>query len=347
MGQKIAFSFQFELPFLGSSKQYDNISPQTPKIVSTQKIWNEAQHSAFTDLIRFQDKWYCVFRESDEHAGGSNGVIRLIESTDGEIWRSVTVFAEQGIDLRDPKLSITPENQLMLLLGGSVYSEEGNYISKQPKVAFSLDGSNWTEFTKILEPHEWLWRVTWHNNKAYGISYRSSNLNNSSNDWIATLFVSDDGVHFQKIIQLNVFGHPSEATLRFLETGEMIALIRRGSYPNGRAWIGISEAPFENWAWNEAKFNLGGPNFLILPDHSMWASGRVIEKNACGEIIEKTILAKMNLNGINNVINLPSGGDDTSYPGMVYYDGMLWISYYSSHEDGKTAIYLAKVKVSK
>jgi len=53
----------------------------------------------------------------------------------------VTVFAEQGIDLRDPKLSITPENQLMLLLGGSVYSEEGNYISKQPKIAFSLDGS--------------------------------------------------------------------------------------------------------------------------------------------------------------------------------------------------------------
>ena len=38
---------------------------------------------------------------------------------------------------------------------------------------------------------------------------------------------------------------------------------------------------------------------------------------------------------------LPSGGD-TSYAGMVWHDGMLWISYYSSHEE-KTAVYLARV----
>jgi hypothetical protein len=40
---------------------------------------------------------------------------------------------------------------------------------------------------------------------------------------------------------------------------------------------------------------------------------------------------------------LPSGGD-TSYPGLVLHDGKLWVSYYSSHE-GKTSIYLAKVKL--
>ena len=37
-------------------------------------------------------------------------------------------------------------------------------------------------------------------------------------------------------------------------------------------------------------------------------------------------------------------GGDTSYPGMVWHDGLLWLSYYSSHE-GKTAIYLARVKL--
>ena len=40
---------------------------------------------------------------------------------------------------------------------------------------------------------------------------------------------------------------------------------------------------------------------------------------------------------------LPSGGD-TSYAGMVVHDGLLWVSYYSSHE-GKTSIYLAKLQV--
>ena len=41
---------------------------------------------------------------------------------------------------------------------------------------------------------------------------------------------------------------------------------------------------------------------------------------------------------------LPSGGD-TSYAGLVWHEDLLWVSYYSSHE-GKTSIYLAKVKFS-
>ena len=45
-----------------------------------------------------------------------------------------------------------------------------------------------------------------------------------------------------------------------------------------------------------------------------------------------------------HVLELPSGGD-TSYPGMVIHGGLLWMSYYSSHEDGKTSIYLAKIKL--
>ena len=41
-------------------------------------------------------------------------------------------------------------------------------------------------------------------------------------------------------------------------------------------------------------------------------------------------------------MKLPSG-KDTSYAGLVWHENMLWVSYYSSHE-GKTSIYLAKVK---
>ena len=43
------------------------------------------------------------------------------------------------------------------------------------------------------------------------------------------------------------------------------------------------------------------------------------------------------------VAKLPSGGD-SSYAGLVFYDGLLWVSYYSSHE-GSTSIYLAKIRV--
>ena len=44
---------------------------------------------------------------------------------------------------------------------------------------------------------------------------------------------------------------------------------------------------------------------------------------------------------LTEFLRLPSGGD-TSYPGMVYHEGLLWVSYYASHE-GKTSIYLARV----
>ena len=51
------------------------------------------------------------------------------------------------------------------------------------------------------------------------------------------------------------------------------------------------------------------------------------------------------------MLTLPGGGD-CSYPGMiwhdyrgmVWHDDLLWMSYYSSHE-GKTSIYLAKIKI--
>jgi hypothetical protein len=42
-------------------------------------------------------------------------------------------------------------------------------------------------------------------------------------------------------------------------------------------------------------------------------------------------------------LTLPCGGD-SSYVGMVWHEDLLWLSYYSSHEDG-TNIYLAKVRV--
>jgi len=43
------------------------------------------------------------------------------------------------------------------------------------------------------------------------------------------------------------------------------------------------------------------------------------------------------------VLTLPSGGD-CSYPGLVWHENLLWMSYYSSHE-GKTSIYLAKIEI--
>lgn len=300
-----------------------------PELVDVRKIWDRAPHNAFTDLVRFHDRWFCTFREADRHVGGSDGKIRVIESDNGDVWDSASLIEEQGIDLRDPKLSITPDGRLMLLIGGSVYGGK-TLLSRRPRVAFSEDGRIWSSPRRILSEGDWLWRVTWHDGRAYGVSYRDSGSR-------TVLFQSRDGVHYQPITEWKVPGG-NEATLRFLPDGRMVALVRR-EVGNQRGWIGVSPAPYTEWSWHEIEHRLGGPNFVRLPDGSMWAGSR--EHLSDGGV--KTVVARMDLSRYEPVLTLPSGGD-TSYPGLVWHDGLLWISYYSSHE-GRTSIYLARVRL--
>jgi hypothetical protein len=47
------------------------------QLVESRRIWDKAPHNAFTDLIRFQDRWYCVFREGKGHVS-PDGALRVI-----------------------------------------------------------------------------------------------------------------------------------------------------------------------------------------------------------------------------------------------------------------------------
>jgi hypothetical protein len=82
-----------------------------PALVRVARIWDAGAHNAFTDLIRWRNRWYCTFREPDAHVGG-DGRIRVLVSADGEAWTSAALIGEDRIDLRDPKLSITPDGPL-------------------------------------------------------------------------------------------------------------------------------------------------------------------------------------------------------------------------------------------
>src|SRR5688500_6575869 len=114
-----------------------------PQLVSVQKIWDRAPHNAFTDLVRWRDRWYCAFREGDGHVGG-DGKLRVLTSANGAAWEAVALVAEEGIDLRDPKLSETPDGRLMMVAGGSVYRGGKTLLGMQPRVTFSKDGRDWT-----------------------------------------------------------------------------------------------------------------------------------------------------------------------------------------------------------
>jgi hypothetical protein len=314
---------------------------KVPTLVSVYRIWDHASHNAMTDLIRFNDKWFCVFRESDAHVKGSDGSIRIISSTDTLEWRTAALFSQEGVDLRDPKFSVTPNGKLMLLVGGTVYNEAKEYEWLQSRVAFSDDGIHWSPFTLILEPHEWLWRVTWFMGKAYGVSYSRSEPKDVRQEWHIKLFESSNGIDYTLVTQWEIKGHPNETTVRFMKNGEMVALVRRDGKKDSNAWLGYSQPPYTEWDWRPTTHYVGGPNFLVLPDETLWVAGRLMIE--CPYVnLEKTFVGMIENDEIQPLVVLPSGGD-CSYPGMVYYDNLLWVSYYSSHQISKTSIYLARL----
>src|SRR2546429_6325023 len=91
------------------------------ELIEVKKIWDQAPHNAFTGLLKWKDAWYCVFREGSGHIPGTDGKIRLLRSTDGEKWESAALIAEKTVDLREPKICVTPDERLMIVMGGLVY----------------------------------------------------------------------------------------------------------------------------------------------------------------------------------------------------------------------------------
>ncbi len=137
-----------------------------PKLLEITKIWSEAPHNAFTDLIFFKNRFWCAFRESDEHAEGRDGAIRIITSKEGKSWTPLPPIVHEGYDLRDPKLCETPDGELMLLLGGSIPCGSG--AIHHSLVSFSKTGEEWNPLVSCMAPNHWLWRVTWHKGQGYG-----------------------------------------------------------------------------------------------------------------------------------------------------------------------------------
>lgn len=342
----------FALSVLAAPRPIANEVPRLERVGDAAKIWDAGKHNAFTDLIRFKDRWYCTFREGDAHVGG-DGKLRVLASADGAKWEPVALLEEKGIDLRDPKLSITADGRLMIVAGGSVY-EGKKLVGRRPRVAFSKDGTAWTAPKRVLAEGEWLWRVTWHGGKCYGVSYNAAQRDTKdaedaattgkvepgAADWKLKLWASADGEKYDLVTHLDVPGHPNETTVRFTPGGEMVALVRREG-GNQKGWAGTSKAPYKEWAWKELPARVGGPNFAFASDAPTVAAVRLYD----GKVRTSLCLFDPAGGKLEEALKLPSGGD-TSYAGLVWHDGLLWVSYYSSHE-GKSAIYLAKVKVGK
>jgi hypothetical protein len=334
MHRNSIFLFMF---FVALAHQPTTATPITAELAGVRKIWDQAPHNAFTDLIRWNDRFYCAFREGRGHVS-TDGKIRILESKDAEEWQSTGLVALDGYDFRDAHLSVTPQGELMLLGGAAPRKKDNQSAPTGTFISFSKDGKSWSQPQIVIKPGRWLWCVTWHKGKAYGVSYPADD-----NVPYLELHTSSDGVNWQSYVaKLFGEGYPNEVTLRFDDDQTCFALVRRDQVEGkpSSAFLGESKPDYTKWQWHDlgAQFNgFGGPN-LIKVSHNHWiGAGRMHDGGS------HTALTYIDVqNGtMTKLLKLPSGGD-TSYPGLVWYDGVLYVSYYSSHV-GKTSIYLAKV----
>jgi hypothetical protein len=303
------------------------------RVVEVRKIWDRAPHNAFTDLVRFHDRWLCVFREGLAHVS-ADGAIRVIGSSDGRTWLSVALLTVNGADLRDPKITIAPDGRLMIVAAAARDRQPNGEARHQSMVWFSHDGQTWDRGREVADPDFWLWRVVWHQGTAYGVAYGCT-----AQSKYVRLYESRDGVTFHSLVnRLFEAGYPSESGLVFSADRTGLCLLRRDEGTRS-AMLGTARPPYRDWRWRDLGVAIGGPQLLLLPDGRLLAAGRLYDskvRTALGWIDDRTWT-------FQEFLALPSGGD-TSYPGLVWLDGLLWVSYYSSHE-GRTSIYLAKVKL--
>ncbi len=301
------------------------------EIVSVTRIWDEGPHNAFCDLTRFQERWWCTFREGEDHASG-DGALRVVASDDGDAWEAAALIAIEGSDLRDPKITVTSDGVLMLL-AGERRRPDGENWQNSSMTWFSPDGAAWHGPFTVADPGVWLWRVTWHDETAWGFGY------GCQPQGYVRLYRSRSGMRFETVGEdIHEGDYPNETSIVF--DGDTALCLLRLDGEGVTSRLARAEPPYTDWTWRDLGAKIGGPDMIELPDGRCIACCRLYDERVRTSLLwldpERATLTEF--------LELPSGGD-TSYAGMVWHDDLLWVAYYSSHEE-KTSIYLAKVRVT-
>lgn len=330
--------------FLAVSLPAAEGSKLIPKFVEFRRIWDQAEHNGFTDITYFKEKWYCVFRSGSAHVS-TDGFIQVLSTVNGHGWESAARLKMNGFDLRDPKLSIVPGGDRLMISAAAAVREESKAADGTLSIsAFSKNGTKWDDISVVGPENYWLWRVTWQDDTAWGVAYDVSPESRENGSYDSMLLKSTDGREFEVAVPQLLAGNesrPTEATIRFGKDGTAYCLHRRDGKIE-TAMLGSSKAPYEEWSWLDLGMYFGGPNFIQIPTGEWIACGRM--RNVGKERRNRTVICELDVKTgkLIPLSSLPSDGDN-SYPGLLWHDDVLWITYYSSHE-GKASIYLGKIK---
>jgi hypothetical protein len=299
------------------------------------KIGNKADHNAFVDLCEFNKQLFCCYREAKNHVSAEGKICILTLDKAGNVC-SINRLNMANVDFRDPKLSITPDGRLLLLAYARQTDQHNRTLSARNLCWVSQTGHSWSSPREFAEKNWWLWRVRWQKDIAYGFAY------NKRQNTIH-LFSGDPRRSFHRhqpnalsLLKHNK-GYPNESDLLF-DDDKAYAIVRRDA-DSYSAQLGQSNYPYKKWQWLDLGRYIGGPVMLKITSNVAIVAGRIIKK---GKLVTGVMRLDLLSGKLFELGILPSAGDN-SYPGLVLDRHILYISYYSSHEDNKSCVYLAQL----
>ncbi len=326
--------------------------PPVVRVTGIRRVFHNGQHNAFTDLVRFRDRFFLTFRSCpDGHMVHPTASIIVLSSADAEQWEPVHQFHVAKRDTRDPHFLVFRDR--LFVYTGTWYSGETTIPASEYELnlhlgyaAWSDDGRTWHS-PVLLEGTfgHYVWRAATYGDSAFLCGRRKIGFEvgprGEGHDVESLMLESSDGLIWRKRAVFQEIAGDETAFL-FEPDGTVVGIGRRGNAP---AQLLRSAPPYTTWDRRDLSEYVGGP---LL---TRWGDWYVVGgRRTTAERGPKTMLYFLVDDQLRELAELPSGGDN-SYPGFVALSPTrALVSWYSSHEQDSagqamTAIYLADLEI--
>lgn len=321
-------------------------------VTNVRRVFHNGEHNAFTDLVRFQGRFYLTFRSCpDGHMVHPTASIIILASDDAKKWKQVHRFRVPRRDTRDPHFLVFKDR--LFVYTGTWYSGEttlppADWDMNQHLgyAAWSTDGVTWNSPVMLEGTFgHYIWRAATFGDKAYLCGRRKIGFEitaRGEGKQVESLMLeSDDGLIWRKRAVFQEIAGDETAFL-FKQDGSILGIGRRGG---GTAQLLRSKPPYTQWERKPLKRYVGGPLLVKWGNRYVVGGRRTIGGGP------KTAMCWLADDRLHEFAELPSGGD-TSYPGFIELSPTRAImSWYSSHEkddNGRqiTAIYMADLEIA-
>ena len=190
----------FGLILAGQAAQWPQV-----KATNIRRVFHNGEHNAFTDLIRWQGKFWLTFRSCpDGHMVHPTASIIILSSPDTKKWTQEHRFSVPQRDTRDPHFLVF-KDKLFIYTGtwycGDSSPDRSEYTLNRHLgyAAWSADGEKWHSPIMLEGTFgHYIWKANTFNGKAYLCGRRNREFDIKARGEGATvesaMLESDDGV---------------------------------------------------------------------------------------------------------------------------------------------------------